>query len=228
MTDNHWQPKLDLHRPNQTKTMDKAAQPTANFYFGGLDKTGLIPPTENTDKSSTAYIIFQNDRLHARVKELEDQVHELTAEKEELENDNESLETSKTSLKGYVSNQAEYNRLSKQLVEVYDEYINGVNKHKEELEWNVKAFGITFIVFEVCLLLYKLYCFDIFAVVELLILNGCVAFIISKVYKSYCEIVKFKNIKNLQRVVKIKEGMRDASKGIDLLSNVLTDLFDRL
>lgn len=197
---------------------------TANFYFGGLDKSGLIPAAESTDKTSTAYIIFQNDRLHARVKELEDEVCNLTAEKEELENDNESLETSKTSLKGYVNNQAEYNKLSKQLVDIYDEHIVLLNRHQEELEFHVKVFGGVFVAFEFCLLLYKLYNIDIFGVLELLVLNACVGFIINKVYKSYSEIVRFKNIKNIPRVLKIKEGMKEASKGIDLLN----ELFDKL
>jgi hypothetical protein len=195
-----------------------------NFYFGNLEKSGLVSTTDSTDKTSTSYIILQNDHLHGRVKELETEVHELTDRVNELEEDNESLETSKTSLKGYVQNQGEYNRLSKNLVEIYDTAIGGLNKQKEELEWNIKFLGSAFLVLEVCLFLYKLYSIDVFGVIEMLILNGLASYIAMKMYKPYCELVKIRNIKNVQSVIKIREGLKEASKGNDYL----TELIDRL
>jgi hypothetical protein len=195
-----------------------------NFYFGGLDKAGFVNPSDSADKKSTNYIIFQNDRLHAMLKKLEDELHELTLKNDELENDNESLETSKTNLKGYVQNQGEYNRLSKKLVDVYETAITGINKYKDELEWNIKYLGLAFILLEIALFIYKLYNFDLFGAIEMFILNGAVAYIVSKVYKPYTEIVKIRNIKYTQTVVKIKEELKETSKGNDYLN----DLIDRL
>jgi hypothetical protein len=195
-----------------------------NFYFGGLEKSGLINNTDSVDKTSTNYIIFQNDHLHTRVKDLEDQVSELTVLVSELEDDNESLEQSKTNLKGYVQNQGEYNRLSKNLIEIYDNAIGGLNKHKEELEWNAKYFGIAFIVFEVCLLIYKFYNFDIIGITELIMINGGGGYVLMKTYKPYVEIVKIKNVKYTQSVLKIKEQMKEASKGNDYLSELIDKL----
>ncbi len=195
-----------------------------NFYFGGLEKSGLINNTESIDKTSTNYIILQNDHLHKQVKELENSVHELTNQISELEDDNESLETSKTNLKGYVQNQGEYNRLSKILIESYDNAITSINKHKEEFEWNVKFLGSAFIIMEVCLLLYKLYNFDIIGAIEIFIMNGSIGYIVMKIYKPYTELIKIRNIKHVQSIVKIREQLREASKGNDYL----TELIDKL
>jgi hypothetical protein len=208
-------------------TVKPASQQTqpVNFYFGGLESSGLVSgDISDNSKTSTNYIILQNDHLHTRVKELEDEVRDLTKQVEELEDDNESLETSKTSLKGYVQNQGEFNRLSKKLVEVYDTSINGITKSKDELEWNIKFLGISFIVLELCLFLMKLYYFDIYGIIEMSILNGTGCYIAMKVYKPYSDIVKIKNVRHLQVVVKIKEDMKDASKGNDYLN----ELIDRL
>jgi len=199
-----------------------------NFYFGGLDKSGLVNSSELTDKTSINYIIFQNDCLHTRVKELENEVRELTNQVSELEDDNESLEISKTNLKGYVKNQGEFNRLSKNLVSVYDTAIGTITKYKDELEWNVKYFGILFLVFEVIVFFYRIYyitnIIDIFGLIEMLIINGLAGYVVMKIYKPYCEIIKIKNIKQLQTVVKIKEQMKESSKGNDFLN----ELIDRL
>jgi outer membrane murein-binding lipoprotein Lpp len=214
------------HLASKKTEPKQSSQPTqpVNFYFGNLENSGLVSGSDTTDKASTSYIILQNDFLHSKVKELEDQVHELTAQVAELEDDNESLETSKTSLKGYVHNQGEFNKLSKKLVDIYDYSINSIAKSKDELEWNVKFLGLAFIAFECALMIYKLYNFDIFGIIELAVLNGIGCYIAMKVYKPYLDIIKIKDIKNRPMVIKIESDMKEASKGNDYLN----DLIDRL
>jgi len=189
------------------------------FYFGNLDKSGFI--TEANDKNSTNYIIYQNDYLHKRVKELEDEVHELNSKITDIEEDNESLEISKTSLKGYVQNQGEYNKLSRNLVEIYNNAIGNISKNKEEIEWNIKFLGSGFIILEVSLFLFKLYNFDFFGIIEMLILNGFVWYIILKIQRPYNDIIKIRNIKNIASVIKIKEQLNETSKGNDYLSELI-------
>jgi hypothetical protein len=213
--------------PNKmsTKQVSKQSTQPVNFYFGNLETSGLIGEvSETSNKTSTNYIILQNDFLHNRVKELEDEVSDLSKQVEELEDDNESLEISKTSLKGYIKNQGEFNRLSKNLVEIYDNSINNISKSKDELEWNLKFFGAAFVMLEIVIILYKIYNLDMYGIVDFMIINGFGFYVITKIYKSYCEIVKIKNIKNTVSVFKIKEDMKEASKGNDYLN----DLIDRL
>jgi hypothetical protein len=197
-----------------------------HFYFGNLPNSGIVNESGSgsQDKTSSSYIILQNDFFHKRNKELETEISELNAKLQELEDETESLETSKTSLKGYIKNEGEYSRLSKNLVEIYDTMIGTIPKHKDEIEWNIKFLGISFIVFEFCLFLYKLYSLNFFGIVELLIINGVISYIGLKIFKPYTEIIKIRNIRHLQSVIKIKEGMKDASRGNDYL----TELIDRL
>jgi regulator of replication initiation timing len=191
-----------------------------NFYFGNnLKESGI--GSDSSDKTSTNYIILQNDFFHERVKELENEITELKSQVEELENDNESLEISKTSLKGYIKNEGEYNRLAKNLVEIYDITLGTIPKIKEEIEWNIKYFGTAFIMLEICMLIYKFYNFDILSIIELIILNGLVSYIILKLYKPYIQLINIKNIKNIQSVHKIKQDMKDASRGNDYLSELI-------
>jgi len=195
-----------------------------NFYFGGLEKSGIVSASESNDKSSLSYIIFQNDNLHGRVRELESSVSDLTNQVKELEDDNDSLEVSKTSLKGYVQNQGQYNKYSKNLVEIYDFAISGVGKQKEEFEWNIKFFGMAFIALEMSFFLYRLYNLDIFGIIEITILNCAGGYICMKVYSSYREFINIRNIGNVASVIKIKGMMKDASKGNDYLG----DLVDKM
>lgn len=209
--------------PNQPA---ESTQPV-NFYFGNLKNSGLVSEEIwgiPVDKTSTNYIILQNDFLHGRVKELEEEIHELGIKIDELEDDNISLETSKTSLKGYVQNQGELNKLSKKLVDIYDTSINSITKSKNELEWNLKVFGIVFVALEIILLLYKIFNLDIFGTIEHMITNGAGCYVAINVYKPYCEIVGVRNINSAQNVLKIKHEMKEASKGNDYLN----DLIDRL
>ena len=201
------------------KNQSTSAQPV-NFYFGNLEKSGILAD-ESTDKTSSTYIILQNDYLHTKVKELEEEVREMTEKISELEEDNESLETSKTSLKGYVQNQGEFNRLSKNLVEIYDISFGNITKQKEELEWNLKCMSIVFVVIQFGMILFNIYNFDILAIIELLVIDCWFFQLVKKIYDPYCEIVKLRNIKNLQTVVKIKEEMKNASRGNDYLNELI-------
>ncbi len=197
-----------------------------NFYFGGLGESGLITGSASNpgDKTSTAYIILQNDRLHQKVKELETEMNELNAKVQELEDDNESFESKRTSLMGLVKNEGEFNRLSRDLVEIYDNSIGTIPKLKGEFEWNIKFFGTSFMVLEICLILYKFYNYDFFSIFEMLVLNGIIIYVMMKNYKLYCNIIKINDIKYRSDVKKIRDEMKRAMKGNDYLG----ELIDRL
>src|SRR6185503_20078011 len=105
-----------------------------NFYFGGLKHSGIVNE-KDTSKDSSNYIILQNDHLHRRVHELETELSDLRKDFEELEEENGSLETSKTSLKGYIKNEGEYSRYSKNLVEHYNENLAKVSKIHDQFVW---------------------------------------------------------------------------------------------
>lgn len=208
------------------KQMD-SKQPV-NFYFGGLDKSGIIGSTDSTDKTSTNYIIFQNDCLHKRVKELENEISDLNRQNTELEDDNGSLETSKTNLKGYVQNQGEYNKLSKNLVEIYDNAITGFDCHRKHFEQRFKIFCLRIIILQICLLFYRLYSYsiydNIYGILEMIIINYIIIRAIMEARGSYNEFISIKDIKHYQSVTKIKGHMKEASKGNDYL----TELIDKL
>jgi hypothetical protein len=63
----------------QTKNQVQQVQPTQptqpvnQFYFSSLESSGLVSTeaSDTSNKTSTEYIILQNDFLHSRVKELD-------------------------------------------------------------------------------------------------------------------------------------------------------------
>lgn len=210
------------------RTKQERELPTTNFYFTGLEKSSIIPTEENIDKSSTAYIIFQNDSLHKKVKELEDEIHELKMSNNELENDNESLEISKTRLQGYIKNQAEYNKLSEKLTHIYDTSINNINKHNKEIENTVMIYGSAFILSQLFLLVRKLYVEDyinsFIHIAELTNIVICIGYIFIRIYIEYIEIVKIRNIRSSQPVIRIKAEIKDSSKGNDYLNELIDNI----
>ena len=170
---------------------------------------------KKSENSTTNYVILQNDYYHTKVRELENEVYNLSKQVENLENDNESLEISRDNLKGYVRNQGEFNRLSKNLVEIYDTSINRFRDLRNEFEWNVKFLGFSFIVLELCLFLIN------FDIIKMLILNAIGCYIAMTMYRSYAKIVEIANVTNNKEVLKIKKEMEEASKGNDYLNKLI-------
>jgi len=197
-----------------------------NFYFGGLAESGLLAGASSTtgDKASTSYLIIQNNDLHQKVRNLEVEINELSTKVQELEDENESFDSKNSSLKGYIKNEGEFNRLAKNLIGHYDKAIGTIPKLDEEIRWNVKYMGAAFVVLQVCLLVYKLYTYDFLASIEMLVMNGIIVYITTEIYKPYCDIVKIRNIRDRSDVQSIRNEMKRAMVGNDYLNQ----LVDRL
>ncbi len=198
--------------------------PPVNLYFGNNLKKSILADEDNS-KNSINYIIFQNDFFHKHNKELLQEIHELTNKIQFLEDDNEFLEISKNSLKGFIKNEAEITKLSKNLITVYDSTMSCITKHEHEIEFNIKLFGSIIVILEFIILIYRIYGQGIYlmidTVVKIIIIDGLAGFITRKFYLPYSEIIKIKNIKNMDSVLKIKKELNNASKGNDYLSELI-------
>lgn len=201
--------------------MSNSVQPV-NFYFSGLDKSNLI--NDKTNNNDSRYIIFQNDFLHKKVSELEKEINRLERIIEELEDENESLETSKTSLKGYIKNEGEYNRLSRNLVDIYDKSISNISKHKYNIDNVLKYFGILYISLQILLFIYCFYNIMLIPIFMNFLIIVIISDIYNKIRFEYMEIIKIQNIHKTTQVIKIKEEMRRSTLGNDYL----TELVDKL
>ena len=71
------------------------------------------------DNPSLEYIVVQNDFLHQKVKDLEEQINELTKEKDQFEEDNERLEKRLVALRGITFNEYEMSKLLEQTMKGY-------------------------------------------------------------------------------------------------------------
>lgn len=72
------------------------------------------------DNSTTEYIILQNNKLHAYVKDLERKLNECETEKKEAEDEVDSLTKSRTCLQGYMKNELEYAENWKKVANIYN------------------------------------------------------------------------------------------------------------
>ena len=201
----------------------QSTQPAQNFYFGAGMST--ISGGVDTGKESLNFIILQNDFLHKRVEELQKEFNELQIQKDELEEDNERMEVSKTSLKGYVQNQGEFNKLSKKLVVHYDENLSNLTKINNEFVWNVKLFGSAILILELGMILMYIWLTDtINSMPPLLILHVIALYIFNEFFKFYMKMLDILNIEKHPYVLKIREDMKEARKGNDYLNQLIDNL----
>jgi len=200
------------------------AEQPVNFYFGALKQSGIVNE-KDTSKDSSNYIILQNDHLHRRVHELETELFELRKEFEELEDENGSLEVSKMSLKGYIKNEGEYSRFSKNLVDYYNENLTKITKIHDQFTWKIKLFGSAFLVLELAIFLLRLYYFDLYGTMEIVLLNATFGYIMYQfLYPAYNNLISIKDIQKDIIVLKIRKEMKECEKGNDYLG----DLIDKL
>lgn len=112
-----------------------------NFFLNSSSKE-----IQEKDNPSLEYIIIQNDFLHKRVKELEEQNQELTKEKEEFEHDNERYESRFTALRGITFNECEMSKLLEKVVKGYNETIEEHKNIEKEyykiMQSNYKIVGL--------------------------------------------------------------------------------------
>lgn len=98
---------------------DNDASPI-KMYFTTNELNKEVLPKDN---SSTAYIILQNNKLHAHVKHLEKQINMLEHEKNTAEDEVDSLTKSRTCLQGYMKNELEYAENWKTVSIIYNEQL---------------------------------------------------------------------------------------------------------
>lgn len=163
----------------------------------------------SSNKTSSEYIIKQNEFFHSKIYELEQQIHKLDNEIQTLESDNESLEKSKTNLKGYISNQSEYNIMSKKLVHFYDLRMNSFKNHFDLLFkyiWFVIAVYIiqfSYVFLQQNIYQNFVYCF----------INACFFYVCKKSYVSFNTIYSLTHINNDGQVITIKKEIEQSEQG---------------
>ena len=91
------------------------------------------------DNPSLEYIVVQNDFLHQKVKDLEEQINELTKEKDQFEEDNERLEKRLVALRGITFNEYEMSKLLEQTMKGYKGTIEEYKKIENFYLRNIKS-----------------------------------------------------------------------------------------
>ena len=106
---------------NNNTHSDNEEVPIKMYFSTNELKKDVLAHNDNT---STAYIIMQNRKLHARVKELEQQINDVEVEKNAAEDEVDSLTKSRTCLQGYIKNELEYAENWKTVSNIYNEQLN--------------------------------------------------------------------------------------------------------
>lgn len=194
-----------------------------NLYFDSLKDSKCLDGS-NKEDNSNRYIILQNDYLHKKVSDLEKELAELRKEKEELEEENESLESAKTSLKGYIKNEGEYNRLSKQLMNHYDKRIELFSYTNAKFIWNFSLFILYIVSVELVFIFSNIYDRNYLKALTSILFDMILYIVLNRYIKVYTELISIKNIKNDLYFIKIKKELEQCEKGNDYL----TDLVDLL
>jgi len=198
--------------------MNPDKQPV-NFYFGSLKDSNVLSETKDKHQD---YIILQNDFLHKKVEDLQTELFEVRKELEELTEDNESLELSKTSLKGYVQNQGNYSKMSKRLVEHYNQNLSKISKLNDQYVWQAKVFAVSYIVLEICILIMKLYNREYTNFIMCIMIDCFLYYCIKEYFLiGYKNLISIKDVENHHFVMKIKEEMKEAEKGNDFLGDLI-------
>lgn len=178
------------------------------LYFKGLKEN--IASEKDQYKN---YIIFQNDFLHLRVKELEDKITELNLEIKELESDNEGMEISKNNLKFYFKNEHELGNHYKKTMEMYEEEIF---KFKNEYDILTRKLEIISIVFFVCVMISIYFDYFLYS-----IMIGFLITCIVMVDPFLKSVQTIKKLNNDDRIVRNKIEIERANLGNKYLDHLV-------
>ena len=97
----------DEEVPGPAAAAGKPAK-NVNLFFGSR---GELTEVVKKDDASTAYIIFQNDRLHAQVDRMQRRIKDLERDLNRAVDDSDRAERSRTCLRGMLHNEIEKGRI---------------------------------------------------------------------------------------------------------------------
>ena len=111
---------FESNNNNMENNFENEEIPVKMYFTTNELKKDVLPK----DNSSTAYIIMQNNKLHACVKDLERQLSECENDKRTAEDEVDSLTKSRTCLQGYMKNELEYAENWKTVANIYQSQLN--------------------------------------------------------------------------------------------------------
>lgn len=107
---------------------DAGRAKNVNLFFGTRSE---LADVAKKDDASTAYIIFQNDRLHSNVDRLQKRIKDAERDLHRATDDSDRAERSRTCLRGMLHNEIEKGRISRDvnaMLQEHNLYLGEVTK----------------------------------------------------------------------------------------------------
>lgn len=230
----------DIYQMSAYQNNPTGKQTRYNIYLNDNETRNIKENNVTEADKGNAYMFLIHDKLRKDHDELRYELIKMQEQYTEIENDNGRMEKTIINLKGYIRNINTLNNLNKLMVKKYIQYQKDTAETTKVGYSDVRYFinnGInmilTIILLQVLLCVTGLILFNTM-VFNLINLTPVFAYYIYKIRVNYWDLLTSHsrlNIKLTQlhgitqhynhEITKIKEDIKEVSRGIDFLSEVL-------
>lgn len=190
------------------------------IYLDSVKKDKILSDANTYEK----YVILQNETLHIRVNELQDDVKRLESSVEELEEDNGRMEKSKGYTRNLLKNFSELDKLNIKWREESNKYYKEVQtKQKKFIDFTYHCIVLINVVLTIHLPISFYYLNTILGVIFLTGIYGFFLYLSKKFYFITKEI-EFNLIEKTDKVKTIKEDIKKINDCYDFINEYIDNV----
>lgn len=190
------------------------------IYLDSTKKDKILGDAKTYEK----YVILQNETLHTRVNELQDEVKRLESSFEELEEDNSRMEKSKGYTRNLLKNFSELDKLNIKWREESNKHYKEVQmKHKKFIDFTYHCIVLVNVVLTIHLAISFYYLNTILGIMFRTGIYGFFLYLSKKFYLITKE-TEFNLIEKTGKVKSIKEDIKKINDCYDFINEYIDNI----